>query len=130
VLYRRTCLHSLFWPCSWTRQNMGITIALKPSVTSGVPNTLYVEFSVQRRQTNVSQTMRPTLNSESNLTPFHVLHVALPSRDDVCQFTFLQSSQGHLALCVWSCDFFSFHRVWKGQVGQVTVFPFHLFWSA
>ena len=79
---------------------MGITIALKPSVTSGVPNTLYVEFSVQRRQTSVSQTMRPTLNSEPKTTPFHVLLVALPFRDDVCKFTFLQVSQGHLVLCV------------------------------
>ena len=52
---------ALFWQCSWPRQKMGITIALKPGVTSGVPNTLYVEFQFQRRQTNVSQTMRPTL---------------------------------------------------------------------
>ena len=63
---------------------MGIAVALKPGVTSGVPNTLYVEFRFQRRQTNMSQTMRPTLNSESKMTPFRVLHVALSLRDGVC----------------------------------------------
>ena len=99
---------------------MGITVALKPSVTSGVPNILYVEFRFQRRQTNMSQTMRPTHNSESKMTPFRVLHVALSFRDGVCKFTFFQFSQGHLALGVWSCVFFQFlsHRKRPGRSGH------------
>ena len=81
-----TCPHSLFWQCSWTRQKMGITIALEPSVTSGALNTIYVEFRIQRRQTNVfTNNAANPYNSESKMTPFRALHVAWPFRDDVCK---------------------------------------------